>query len=259
MPRVPYLLILSALCLACDTSPVDWSDPVAIVPPPGASRLVVDSSGSARLVGDTLRIDHPPSVPGLCTTSVRGAMATRHLYAGWWSVRHDSSAVLYVAPSSDGGRSWMQPIAVDTSDVGTVGCSRPPPALATVGDDVYVAYSMAAPEGMGVFAAHTMGGMLHSPVAVIYGDRLVSVAIATDGDDVAVAYEDPNGTRPQVDVALSTTQGHIFESHLTASRSVDDAAAPAVALSGHALAVSWSLKRAADGSASRVVRVGHMP
>ena len=51
-----------------------------------------------------------------------------------------------------------------------------PPSLATVGDDVYVAYSMAAPEGTGVFFAHSMGSMLHAPVPVIYGERLVSTA-----------------------------------------------------------------------------------
>ena len=77
-----------------------------------------------------------------------------------------------------------------------------------MGDDLHTAYSMIAPEGTGVFFAHFMGSMLHSPVAVIYGERLVATAIAAEGDRVVVAYEEPNGTRKQVDVALSTTQGH---------------------------------------------------
>ena len=72
-----------------------------------------------------------------------------------------------------------------------------------------------------MFFAHFMGSMLHSPVAVIYGERLVATAIAAEGDRVAVAYEEPNGTRQQVDVALSQTQGHIFEWHATASRDVE--------------------------------------
>ena len=66
---------------------------------------------------------------------------------------------------------------------------------------------MIAPEGTGVFFAHFMGSMLHSPVAVIYGERLVATAIAAEGDRVVVAYEEPNGTRQQVDVAMSHDAG----------------------------------------------------
>jgi hypothetical protein len=130
--------------------------------------------------------------------------------------------------------------------------------VATVGDDLFVAYSMVAPEGKGVFFAHSMGPMVHAPVGVIYGDHLVRTAIAAQGDDVAVAYEDPNGSRQQVAVAFSIVQGHIFAWHATASRSVDVATTPAVALAGRQLAVSWATRRASDSSATRVVRVGRI-
>jgi hypothetical protein len=188
---------------------------------------------------------------------VRAAGLSR-LFSAWWSVRRDSSAVLYTSSSQDGGSSWAAPTAVDTTDIASVGCSRPPPSLATVGDDVYVAYSMIAPEGKGVFFAHTMGMMLHSPVPVIYGDRLVSTSIAADSTRVLVAYEEPNGTRPQIDLALSVTQGHLFEVHTTASRAVDDASTPTVAFSGATIAVSWLEKTVANSAGSRVVRVGQI-
>ena len=103
-----------------------------------------------------------------------------------------------------------------------------------------------------------MGSMLHSPVAVIYGDRLVSTAIAADGDRVAVAYEEPNGTRKQIDVALSQTQGHIFEWHATASRDIDAATQPAVALVGPRLAVAWVTRRMGDSTSSTVAREGRV-
>jgi hypothetical protein len=105
-----------------------------------------------------------------------------------------------------------------------------------------------------------MGMMLHSPVPVIYGERLVSTAIAADGDRVLVGYEEPNGTRPQIDLAYSVTQGHIFEVHTVASRSVDDGALPAVALTkgGPMIAVSWLEKTVGDSAGSRVVRVGRL-
>lgn len=253
-----FLSLVLVGLVACDRPSVEWSDPVAIDQAAGATQLVVDSSGSARFVADTIRAASSPATPGLCATSLRLALAAQHLYASWWSVRRDSSAGLFAAQSTDGGHTWTAPMSIDTSDVATAGCSRPAPALATVGDDLFVAYSMAAPEGMGVFSAHTMGGMLHSPVAAIYGDRLVDVAIAALGDRVAVAYDEPNGTHPRIDVALSATQGHIFESHVIASRAVDEPFAPAVALSSRNIAVSWLVKTPSGGATSRVVRVGQL-
>ena len=108
-----------------------------------------------------------------------------------------------------------------------------------------------------MFFAHVMGGMLHSPVAVIYGERLVHTAIAAQDPRVAVAYEDPNGSEQRIGVALSSTQGHLFDWRTTASRSVDHAVLPAVALSGHILAVAWSSARSGD-STRRIVRVGRL-
>lgn len=255
------LLLLSALaCFGCDKSPVDWSDPqpIAAIPGSGPARLLVDSSGGVRFVVDTAATGiAPPTLAGICEHSLQFAQGTVHAYAGWWSVRPDSSASLYVSRSTDGGRSWSGRIAIDTSDVSSNGCDRPSPSLATVGDDVYVAYSMIAPEGKGVFFAHVMGGMLHSPVAVIYGERLVHTAIAAQDPRVAVAYEDPNGTAQQIGVALSSSQGHLFDWRTTASRSIDHAVLPAVALSGRVLAVSWSPAQSGD-STRRIVRVGRI-
>jgi hypothetical protein len=163
-----------------------------------------------------------------------------------------------MSTSPDSGRTWGTPVAVDTADVSSAGCGRPAPSIAASGDDVHIAYSMIASEGTGVFFAHQLASMVHSPVAVIYGDRLVPTAIAVDGDRVAVAYEDPNGKRRQVALALSTSQGHIFESHIVASRDVDVATDPAVALAGHRLAVSWMAQQSADSGATRIIRHGRI-
>lgn len=262
--RLPSsLLVLGALVsAACDKPPVEWTDPepVAAVVGGGLSRLVVDSAGAARFAVDSTasRIMPPPPAPAVCESSLQTALGTVHAWAGWWSVRPDSSAALYVANSADSGRTWGSRIAVDTSDASSNGCDRPAPSLTTVGDDVYVAYSMAAPEGTGVFFAHVMGGMLHSPVAVIYGDRLVHTAIAAQDPRVVVAYEEPNGSGQQVGVALSTTQGHLFDWRTTASPAIDHAVLPAVALSGQMVAVAWVRARSGD-STRRIVRVGRIP
>jgi hypothetical protein len=100
--------------------------------------------------------------------------------------------------------------------------------------------------------------MLHAPVSVIYGERLVEASIAADEHRVAVAYEEPNGSRPQIDVAISVTQGHLFDWHATASRGIDVASLPAVAMSGPELAVSWLNTPPAGGPPNRVVRVGRL-
>jgi hypothetical protein len=248
---------VALLATACDKPPIAWDDPTSISQPPGATRLTFDGA-TPRFVADSARVASLPTSAGRCAQGTVVAVGPGTSAAGWWSVRPDSSAVLYVSASADAGETWGTPTAVDTTDVSSNGCRRPPPSVVTVGEDVYVAYSMAAPEGTGVFFAHTMSGMVHSPVPVIYGDRLVPTAIAADAKRVVVAYEQPNGTRRQVDVAISVSQGHLFETHTTASRSVDNATAPMVAMRDSAIAVSWLTRARDESPAARVVRVGRM-
>lgn len=254
----PLVLIALILLAGCDKPPIAWDDPTPIAQPAGATRLVVDRAGHPRITIDSLTPGGAPEAPGLCKATLTYAPAITRLFASWWSVRPDSSSILYIATSQDSGKTWGKPMSVDTTDVSSVGCTRPSPSLATVGDDVYVAYSMIAPEGKGVFFAHTMGSMLHSPVAVIYGERLVPTAIAADRARVIVAYEQPNGTRQQVDVALSWTDGHIFEIHAPATRGVDAATFPLVAFDGPTVAVSWLEKGVTAPNGKRVVRIGHI-
>ena len=254
---VLFAVVATASAVACDKPPVDWTDPVVIRQTPGQTRLILDS-GLPRFAPDSARAETLPPSQGRCNADIVTTSSPKESAAAWWSVRADSSAVLFVSASVDSGRTWRTPTAVDTTDVSSNGCHRPPPSLVAVGDDVYVAYSMSAPEGVGVFFAHTMSGMLHSPVPVIYGERLVSTAIAANASHVAVAYEEPNGTREQVDVAISATQGHLFETHTTASRSVDNAVSPVVALTDSMVAVSWATRGLDDSAGTRVVRVGRL-
>jgi hypothetical protein len=254
--RSRLLILLALAASACDAPAIDWGDPTS-VPGPTSGRLTVDSAAHVQFVRDS---QSPPalSFPGVCPGSVRAAGEARRVLAVWWGLRADSGSVLYMATSTDSGKTWGAPVKVDTSDVGVHACQRPAPTIATVGDDLHIAYSMSASEGTGVFFAHFLGSMVHSPVAVIYGDRLVPTAIAAEANRVAVAYEQPNGPRHQIGLALSSSQGHIFETHLTASRDIDDATSPSVALAGNTIAVSWLSPRPGDTTVTRVVRVGHI-
>jgi hypothetical protein len=246
---------MALLASACDKPPVEWSDPVEIQQAPGQTRLALDA-GRPRFVADSSHLASLPAVAGRCDAGTVVARGPDKSAAAWWNVRPDSSAVLYFSVSADSGRTWETAQPVDTTDVSSNGCRRPPPSLAMVGDDIYVAYSMVAPEGRGVFFAHTMSGMVHSPVPVIYGDRLVAAAIAADDRSVVVAYEEPNGRRKQVDVAISVSQGHLFEAHAPASRGVDNASAPAIAIQDSLLAVSWVTPGPEGSPPVRLVRVG---
>jgi hypothetical protein len=195
----------------------------------------------------------------LCQGSVRTVKGTAHVYAAWWTMRKDSTATLFVSSAVPPG-DWTKPLPVDTTDQSTAGCNRPPPAVTTVGDDVFVAYSLHAPEGRGVFFAHTMGGMVHEPVPVVYGERVVPTAIAAQDQRVVVAYEEPNGSRRRIDVAISENQGHSFGWHVAASRDVDIGRKPDIALAGDQLAVSWMTAGGGggDSAATRIVRQGRI-
>jgi hypothetical protein len=181
-------------------------------------------------------------------------------FAAWWAPRADSSALLVVARSDDGGRNWRAPEVADSTDRGRTGCSRPAPFIAAdrANGYVHVVYFMVAAEGPGVFFTHSMGQgvMFHSPVPVVYGERASAAAVACNGDTVAVAYLDPNAALPQLWLAVSRTTGHIFESRTEVSPSTEEAERPAVAVHGHRVAVAWIESRRKGDAAVTVVRTG---
>ena len=264
--RAPAALVLLAAVLLAGatgcTAPVEWRDPTAISSAsPAGARLVLDAHGLSRFVADSAAPAVASPSSSLCAGSLRVAPLARGaqqvLVAVWWEPRADGSAALLAAESADRGRSWPTRAPVDTLDRATIGCARPAPALAT--DDAtgyaHVAYALWAPEGPGIFSAHTMPGhfMFHAPVVVAYGDRPRRVAVAASGDRVAVAYEDPNARAPRVALALSRTQGHAFEQ--TGLEPVRTAALqPRVALRGRSIALAWTAGD--DPNASTLVRVG---
>ena len=186
---------------------------------------------------------------GACLGSLRTARSGSDVYGAWWEVRDDSSSVLMVGRSTDAGKTWGIVQPADTLDRSRRGCTRPAPAIAADSATNYVdiAYFMEATEGPGVFFTHSMDarhigsgdGIFHSPVPVVYGDQPSDVSVAARGNDLVVAYEDPNGDRSMVGLALSRTMGHIFEQRLVVSMPDLPARAPLVALRGDSVMVQW--------------------
>lgn len=187
---------------------------------------------------------------GACPGSFRASVARGVLYGAWWHVRPDSSAALMAGRSTDGGRSWSTVTAADTLDRARLGCDRPAPSIFADSATGYVdfAYFMEPSEGPGIFYTHSMDpvhlgageGVFHSPVPIVYGEHPSRVSVTARGDNVAVAYEDPNALQPLVGVALSRTMGHIFENRSDVSSSDLPAVDPSVALRGNTVVVQWA-------------------
>jgi hypothetical protein len=201
-----------------------------------------DSKDSVRAALSPPLTDSLTSKPSECFGSVRRSSSGNTVYAVWWTVRNDSSAVLELSRKTGSGR-WGDAVAVDTTDHGFSGCSRPAPSVFadSASGYVHVAYFLEPRGGAGVFAIHSMdgGATFHSSVPIAFGKQQSETAIAADHDRVAVAYEQPIGERSQIFVALSTTAGHIFGQGAPVSEENADAEAPRIGIFGTKLEVSW--------------------
>lgn len=233
---------------ACSAPSVDWGEiSYPSTPPIGVGALPVP-------------VQNEPA--GACPGSLRAAPSGRDTYATWWHVRQDSSAVLMAGRSVDGGRTWITMAPADTTDRSRRGCDRPAPAIYADSATGYVdfAYFLEANEGAGIFFTHSMdgphigegNGVFHSPVPVIYGEHPSRVSVTARGDDVAVAYEDPNGLQPRVGVVLSRTMGHIFETRSDVSSADLPAVDPRVSLSRNVVTVQWSERPDSVPSGGRI-------
>lgn len=178
-----------------------------------------------------------------CPGSLRIAKTGSEEYAVWWESNRDSSVTLMTSRSS-GGRTWSAKIAADTTDHGVRGCGRPAPAIAadSASGYVHIAYFSEPANGPGIFFAHSMdkAATFHSPVPIVFGRNPSRTSVASSGDKVAVAYEDPNSSQPLVGVALSRTMGHIFESRSIATSENGRARQPVVRIAGDSIRLWWS-------------------
>lgn len=228
------ILAIGMTATACEKPVVEWSEVSYPMKVPAAATAV--SSGAPQ-VGDT----------NACRTSLRTGVSGPDSVAAWWSIRSDSSSVLMFSRTIKG--KWSVPTVVDTTDASRRGCGRPAPAIAAdlSAGYVHLVYFLEPTNGAGVFFAHSMDATgFHDPVSIAFGKRASDVSVASSGDRIAVAYEEPNAERGQIWLALSATMGHIFESRLPVSSGNEIAESPAVSLDGTKLEVKWTERLQAD-------------
>ena len=246
--RCRVRLALFGLLASCVEPPIAWEEPHdATAGDPGYAPPPVQVS--------------PTLSASRCAVSLRTAQSgAGGWYAAWWALRRDSTAELLVAYSGD-GKAWNEPVRVDTVDVGRTGCRRPSPAIRAEGSHVYLTYGMAAREGPGIFASHSMdyGKVFHAPVAVVYGERFGATSVDSRGSTVAVAYEDPNTVPRRIGLAISTTMGHPFQIRTLVSPPTGggESSEPAVQLGDSGRVRVW-WKRMIRGDTTRMMREGRI-
>ena len=205
-----------------------------------------------------------------CAQSLRVHRTTRGDVAVWWSARSGGRVHLLTAWRDAGQRTWRGPIPVDTLDQGStdardvaeggaVGCQRPAAGLSVddVNGYVHVSYALVGPEGPGIFYAHQMDprAAFEPPIPIVYGERLGAARVGSDGDLVAVVYEDPNsGARQRIALAVSRAAGHVFEGRLNVNAGLNPAANPFVHVMGRAIVVGWHEAPPAGGDTTFLYR-----
>lgn len=261
---VPAVALAVALLAACVPQPVEWSEEILRTEGALADSLRLRFAAPLEDRVEFVPQWTPatwPSEERQCPATLRADRALGdEAYASWFSVRDDSSVVLRVARSDDGGQSWNTAVTADSMDVGRAGCDRPVPYIAadSLNGYVHVVYFLDAREGAGLFFTHTMerGSLFHEPVPIVYGDRPSLAAVASRGDTVAVVFEDPNSRLPRLGLALSRVQGHIFEHRVSASDETGEARTPRIALRGTKLVIGWTSTSRGGTMARTAIRSG---
>jgi len=255
------------LLVACAGGPIHWL--TASEPLPGAATgsdaLFMQGAPAhpRALRMPVLAPAHglPTLGPGACLESVRWARvsaAGHDVAVAWWALRPDGSVVLRLARSHDDGLDWDSLPAADARDRGARGCARPPPGVAfdPLRGYTHLVYFLEPAEGSGVFYIHLMDlpraasgprradtlAMFHAPVAIVYGEGPAEASVAAHGDTVVVAYQNPNGRVPHIEVAISVTAGHTFDGRADVSGPGSAATMPSVAIDRSVIAVGWHVR-----------------
>jgi hypothetical protein len=223
-PRIAIIAAVSG-ALGCVADPVEWEAPAYLTNTPSTASETTEA------------------VPAALCSVVSAALGDFHYRAGW-----SRAGELLVMKSGDRGETWESPVVADGREKPADVCYRPAPALFadSLNGYLHVVY-FAEPRGApGVYYVHSMypeqlaqvgAGMFEQPLPIVFGTRVARTAVASRGDTVVVAHEDPNAQRGGIGVAISRTGGHSFDRRLVASSG--PAQAPRVELRAGEVRLFW--------------------
>jgi hypothetical protein len=180
-----------------------------------------------------------------CRTAI-GTASDGTVYVAWRAVLPGSVRDIVVARSSDGGRSWSEPVRAHADDWVFEACPHAGPSLQVGGDDrVHVAWWTGKEGAAGVYYAHSTDGARSFSPAVPLGvaelSRPAHVQMALGNDDlVAVVWDDGTKQEPDIALRISRDGGARFGSAQRLSDPGRVAGFPVLAITDQGLTVAWS-------------------
>jgi hypothetical protein len=198
-----------------------------------------------------------PTCP-CCRTSV-AVTGDGTIYVAWRAILPGDVRDVVVTRSSDGGRTWAEPVRVRADDWVYPGCPHAGPSLEVdAKGDVHVAWWTGKEGEAGVYYARSTDGarsFVAQPIATGERARPAHVQLAVSGARVYLAWDDGLGEVPRVLLRRSTDGGKSFSPEEPLSDEGVAASYPVLALYGDSVAVAWSQTTAAEHRKSLVSMV----
>jgi hypothetical protein len=189
-----------------------------------------------------------PTCP-CCRTSVAVA-GDGTMYVAWRAILTGDVRDVVVTRSTDGGRTWAEPVRVRSDDWIYPGCPHAGPSLEVdAKGDVHVAWWTGKEGEAGVYYARSADGgksFVAQPIATGETARPAHVQLAVSGQRVYVAWDDGLGEVPRVLLRRSADGGKSFSPEELLSDPGVAASYPVLALHGDSVAVAWSQTTAAE-------------
>lgn len=185
-----------------------------------------------------------------CRTAVAVA-PNGDMYVAWRAILEGDVRDVVVMRSSDGGRTWGEPVRPVEHGWVYPGCPHAGPDLAVDGDGrLHIAYWTGKPGSAGVYYARSDDGgrtFISHPIATGESARPAHVQLAlADTAGVVVAWDDGHSAMPRVLIRRSRDGGASFGGTQPVSDEGVAASFPVVAVHHDSLAVAWSQTTAAE-------------
>jgi hypothetical protein len=189
-----------------------------------------------------------PTCP-CCRTSVAVA-GDGTIYVAWRAILSGDVRDVVVTRSSDGGRTWSQPVRTRADGWVYPGCPHAGPSLEVdARGDVHVGWWTGKEGEAGVYYARSSDGarsFVAQAIATGARARPAHVQLALSGERVYIAWDDGLGEMPRILLRRSADRGKSFGPEERLSDEGAAASYPVLALYGDSVAIAWSQTTVAE-------------